>query len=252
MSRYKIQHGAHRVYQVPESMVLHEAEKGMPVCNGKHIGEMVASRAAPKWKGLKWFNVHIVGGNNHTTGKVEKGPFVCFIPPDNCKTDDADWMRPIPAKVMSFYQPLWEAEIKQMHSGIFMDKVFDKFKSVFAWNDSMLSGQRIDPQKFGNGEDVFVLSTTKLKSIRVAPEVVPRKTQMNEGQQAKHKLTSAICKSASSIARKHQLSSTVHTDVASEASDATSIVEARTIRIGPVTTTSTFVLDGVVYATTLG
>lgn len=250
MSRYKMQHGAHREYQVPESMILHEAKSGMRVESGEHLGNMVASRAPKNWDGLKWTHVHIVGGKSKTTGEQEQAPFVCFMPPGDMaeETDDVDWMRPIPAKVMEHYQPQWKAEIKEKYDDERLKRELQKYKPVLKWNESMLSGQRIDPKNFGIGRGGFMLIKKKLKSIRVAPEVVPRNAPKSDGGQ-QTKLTSAIAK-APPLSKKGQGSSSMH-DMESVASDATSMVEARTIRIGPVTTTSTFVLDGVVYATTL-
>jgi hypothetical protein len=252
MSRYKMQHGAHREYQVPEAMIIHEAKSGMRVESGEHLGNMVASRAPKNWDGLKWTNVHIVGGKSKTTGEQEQAPFVCFLPPGDMgdETDDADWMRPIPARVMEQYQKEWKDEIKEKYDEDRAKREFQKYKPVLKWNESMLSGQRIDPKNFGIGRGGFVLlKKKKLKSIRVAPEVVPRNAPKSDGGR-QIKLTSAIAK-APSLSKKGQGSSSMHNDMESVASDTTSMVEARTIRIGPATTTSTFVLDGVVYATTL-
>jgi hypothetical protein len=84
----------------------------------------------------------------------------------------------------------------------------------------------------------------KLKSIRVAPEPVPRGGNKGEAPSQGAKLTSAISKS-----HKSKGASSVAVDMQSDASDVTAMPDARVIRIGPVGTTSTYVLDGMIYAT---
>lgn len=250
MSGYFVQHGAHREYRVPLSLLQHEAPKNMKVKDGHHIGDMVASRSGKTWDGLMWFHVSIIGGEN-TSGEEESAPQVCFDPPDGdgADTDDSNWMRPIPAKVMEYHIPLWKMAIKEKYAAKpdKIQEVFSKYKKVLKWTADKLSGQRLDPKNFPVGKGGFVplAAGVKLKSIRVAPEPVPRNGG-GKGESLSHgtKLISAISKS-----HKSKGASSVAVDMQSDASDVTAMPDARVIRIGPVGTTSTYVLDGMIYAT---
>lgn len=255
ISDYFIQHGAHREYRVPIGLIQHEAPKNMKVKNGRHIGDMVASRSGKTWDGLMWFHITLIGGEN-ISGEEESAPHVCFDPPDGdaAGTDDSHWLRPIPAKVMEYHIPLWKAAIKDKYAANTdvtklhqVHEVFAKYKKVLKWTADKLSGQRLDPKTFPVGKGGFVplAAGLKLKSIRVAPEPVPR-SGTGKGETSSHgtKLTSAICKS-----HKSKGASSVAVDMQSDPYDVTDMPDARVIRIGPVGTTSTYVIDGMIYAT---
>jgi len=250
ISDYFIQHGAHREYRVPARLIQHEAPRNMKVKDGRHIGDMVASRAGKTWEGLMWFHISMIGGEN-ILFQEESAPHVCFDPPegDDTETDDSHWLRPIPAKVMEYHIPLWKAAINEKYASRpdKVKEVFDRYKKVLKWTADKLSGQRLDPKNFTVGKGGFVpLSIgVKLKSIRVAPEPVPRNCG-GKGETSSHgtKLTSVISKSD-----KSKGVSSVAVDVQSDAPDVTAMPYARVIRIGPVGTSSTYIIDGVVYAT---
>jgi len=250
ISDYFIQHGAHREYHVPKRLIQHEAPKNMKVRDGHHIGDMIASRSGKTWEGLMYYHVSMVGGEN-ISGSEESAPHVCFEPPDgSLDTDDLLWMRPIPATVMTHHIPLWKAAIDEKYASK-PDKLKDvlcKYKKVLKWTADKLSGQRLDPKNFSVGNKGFVplAAGVKLKSIRIAPDPVPR-SGGGKAETSSHgtKLTSAISKSN----KKNKNASSVAVDMQSDASDVTAIPDARVIRIGPVGTTSTYVLDGIIYAT---
>jgi hypothetical protein len=247
ISDYFIQHGAHREYRVPTVLIQHEAPKNMKVKDGHHIGDMVASRSGKTWEGLMWYHVSMIGGEN-ISGEEESAPHICFEPPEGEETHDEYWLRPIPAKVMEYHQPLWKAAIKDKFADRpeKIQEVFSKYKKVLKWTADKLSGQRLDPKNFPVGKGGFVPleAGMKLKSIRVAPEPVPRGGNKGESSSQGAKLISAISKS-----HKSKAASSVAVDIQSDASDVTAMPDARVIRIGPVGTTSTYVLDGMVYAT---
>ena len=252
-SDYCIQHGAHREYHVPLSLIQHTAVKNMKVNDGHHIGDMVASRSGKAWTGLQWYHVSIIGGQNNSDEK-ESAPHVCFDPPSVedshlPSTDDSHWMRPIPAKVMEYHIPLWKDAIKNKYADK-PDKiasVFAKYKRVLEWTADKLNGQRLDPKNFPTGEGGFVPLSAgrKLTSIRIAPETISRnpntKTDTGPGGS---KLKSAISKT-----HKSKGVSGTSVDMQSDTSDVTTVPDARVVRIGPVATTSTNVFDGILYAT---
>lgn len=246
LSDYVVQHGAHREYKVPVGAIVHEAPKPMRVSSGSHIGEMVASKSGLVWDGLQYFHVHLVGGTT-INGFEEMAPHVCFKPPlseeldADWDTDDEKWLRPIPAKVMEHFQPIWKAAIKDKFSDRLekLKEVLKKYDRVLKWVPEQMNGQRLDPKSYmWMGKNSFVLITgKKLKSIRVAPVPVPRNVKGGAEKQAATAAKAFGKRAASSM------------DGQSDASDVTTVPDAKVIRIGPVATTSTYTLDGFVYAT---
>ena len=241
LSKYVLQHGAHREYKVPNGLIAHEAGRAMKVNDGHHIGEMVASKSGIVWKGLEYYHVHLIGGTT-ISGVEEIAPHVCFKPPEGSEeTDDAVWLRPIPAKVMEHFQPLWKAAIKAKFADDpeKVKQVLKKYSRVLKWLPEQMTGQRLDPKSyFGMGKNSFVLITgNKLKSIRIAPVPVPRSVKGADKPAAASGAKASGKRTASSM------------DGQSDASDVTAMPDAKVIRIGPEATTSTYVLDGFVYAT---
>jgi hypothetical protein len=241
LSKYVLQHGAHREYKVPNGLIAHEAGRAMKVKDGHHIGEMVASKSPVVWKGLEYYHVHLIGGTT-ISGVEEIAPHVCFKPPAGSEeTDDEAWLRPIPAKVMEHFQPIWKAAIKAKFADDSnkVKELLKKYSSVLKWLPEQMTGQRLDPKSyFGMGKNSFVLITgNKLKSVRIAPVPVPRNVKGVEKQPTAPSSKVSGKRAASSM------------DGQSDASDVTAMPDAKVIRIGPEATTSTYVLDGFVYAT---
>lgn len=240
LSSYVLQHGAHREYKVPKGLLAHEAPKPMKVNDGHHLGEMVASKSGLVWEGLQYFHVHLIGSTT-ISGVEEIAPHVCFKPPEGSEeTDDENWLRPIPAKVMEHFQPIWKTAIKERFEDRpdKLKEVLKKYTRVLKWRPDQMTGQRLDPKSyFGMGKNSFVLITgNKLKSIRIAPVPVPRNVKGGEKQVSPGSKASG--KRAASVM-----------DGQSDASDVTAMPDAKVIRIGPEATTSTYTLDGFVYAT---
>ena len=241
MSTLFIQHGAHREYRVPEAFVQHQAVKNLPVKDGEEIGEYVSSRAAARWAKLKYYHVTILGGKNKMSGEMELAPYVCFQPPDDVDSDDHCWARPIPKAIIEHFQPHWREEIKDKF-GDDPDKykrVKAKYAKVLKWSEDQLPGQRLVPDRLGVGKGGFVLLGTKLRSIRVAPDVVPRGTKAGSKADQKAKLVSAISKNKSGKSS---------ADAYSETSEFTT-VEAKTVLLGNVDAVKTFEMNGRLYAT---
>lgn len=250
LSGLQIQHGAHREYSVPEHFVIHRATDEFQVSGGKEIGELVASRSPKVWKYLSYSNVTILGGRNKITGLFEEAPYVTFHPPAGTDSDDWRWARPVPNAVMRQLIPGWLEQIKEEE--IDLKNEYDK---VLKWTEDKLPGQRLVPDNLQVGKGGFRLLTTKMRSIRVSPEVVPRKNKASVKAAVKANpkthLVSAITKTdptgkGSTFASAAYASSET---VESDASDVTAMPDARVIRIGPVGTTITYQLDGMIYAT---
>ena len=259
-TKYVVQHGAHREYRVREKFILHEATKPMAVRDGLHIGSMLGSRSGKLWDGLKWFHVTILGGTLTTTGKWECCPYVCFKPVGkDVVSDDEVWLRPIPAKVMEHFQPLWRDEIKEKYKydperakRLINMAAPSGYKMVLTWEDSMISGPKLEVQQLGIGKHGMIPLREKLKSIRENPP-----TQPKGGGKAPAAASAASIfkggqtKLAPGLAMRGKGVASSSADNGSEASDLTAVPEARTIKIGPSATTKTFEADGVLYATFL-
>lgn len=259
-SKYVVQHGAHREYRVREKFILHEAKRAMTVRDGLHIGSMLGSRSGKLWEGLKWFHVTILGGELTTTGKFESCPYVCFKPVnEDVVSDDAVWLRPIPAKVMEHWIPLWTEEIKEKYKGdpekakrLIGKAAPDGYKTVLTWDDSMISGPKLEVQQLGIGKRGMVPLKEKLKSIRENPPTQPK----GGSKVTAAAPTAAIAKGsqpklAAGLAMRGKATASSSTDNESDKSDLTAVPQARTIKIGPSGTTKTFEADGVLYATFL-
>ena len=235
----------------------------MRVRDGLHMGEILNSKSGMKWKGLDYGNVTILGGNLTTTGKFESCPYVCFKATDGDteNTDDENWLRAIPPQVMKFMQPLWLKKIKDKYKDD-PDRANDLvtldapggYNMVLTWNESMVSGHKLDIQQLGVGNHGMMPFGRKLRSILENPV-----TQSKGGAKAaaasdvmlstalkdKSKLISAISKGSSKTAASSS------TDNESEISDMTVVPQAHTVKIGPSATTKTFEADGTLYATFL-
>lgn len=235
-----IQHGAHRDFVVPEKFILHRAPKKLAVEDGDQLGEIIASRALSKWDSLSYQHVYIVGGPNKTTQKVEQAPYVLFQPPQPCTSDDAQWLRPISGAVMMGCKSQWVAALKEKYTNDpdKLERIMNKYAPVFDWSEDKLDGPRLNPERLGVGKGGFLLLKEKLKSIRVAPPVVPRNTKT--AAPAKAKLSSAISKKPP----RHASS-----DDHSEASEFTQVPEAKTVLLGSTDSVQCFVVNGNLYAT---
>lgn len=246
LTDYVIQHGAHREFKMRQKFMVHEAKKAMKVKDGLHIGTMLNSKAGKVWEGMRYFNIHIVGGTLKTTGKYETAPFVCFDPGEDVDTDDKNWLRPIWSQVMAYWQPKWRAEIKERYSDDKdkMKRILKQYKDVLEWSPEQLTGPKLNPQSLGVGKNGLVVITDKLKSLRINPEAVPR-GQAKAVANTTTKLTSAIQKGGKSKA-----SSSNNEDASDYGSDITT-VGSHTVRIGDAATTTAFVSGGVLYATFL-
>lgn len=249
LSKYVVQHGAHREYRVREKFILHEAKRPMPVRDGHHIGALLNRRSVKLWEGLKWSHVTILGGKLTTSGNFESCPYVCFKPiDDSVVSDDEVWLRPIHANVMEHYQPLWTEEIQKKYKATpdRAKRLIDQaapggYKLVLEWNAKMVSGQKLEIQQLGIGKHGMLKLEQKLKSIRINP-----KGDANApSKDVPVKLNSAISKKTKNAFAGSSA------DNESETSDTTAMPQARTIKIGPSATTKTFEADGVLYATFL-
>ena len=145
---------------------------------------------------------------------------------DGSETDDDNWLRQIPSKVMEFHQKRWKDSIAEKHKeGKELNKILEKYKMVLEWSDWTGSKRRLNPQKLGSE---FVLIPRKLKSIRVAPGA--------RGKSLEQKSTAPPSA----------------TDAASDvASEVTTVPYGTVVKIGMANKTTTFVMDGVVYAAIL-
>lgn len=235
MSGLFIQKGAHRNYEVPEKFVLWRAPKNYPVKDCLTLGKLTTLRSVPVWDGIKWFHITMLGDDK------EMGPFICFDPPEE-GTDDANWCRPVHAKIMEYYIPRWKDDIRARFGGD-EDKhraVLKKYKMVLRWTTAKMAGPSFDPDILGIGNGGFRLLKEKLKTCRVIPASVPRGAKAADALHPK--LQSAIAKSAPKA---------VSARSEAESVDSEATVEAKTIRVGSQSTTQTFVIDGIIYATTI-
>ena len=245
LTDYVIQHGAHREFKMRKKFITHEAKKAMKVKDGLHIGTMLNSKAGKVWEGMKYHHIHIVGGTLKTTGKDEFAPFLCFDPGDGVDTDDKNWLRPIWAAVMAYWQPKWKQEIKDKFANDRdkMKRILKHYKPVLEWSPDDFTGPKLNPASLGVGKAGLVVMKDKLKSVRTNPGAVPR-GQSKTAVKAATKLTSAIQKGG-----KAETSSS--NDQASDQGSDITTVGSHTVRIGDATTTTAFVSGGVLYATFL-
>jgi len=259
-SKYVVQHGAHREYRVREKFILHEAKRAMTVRDGLHIGSMLGSRSGKIWEGLKWFHVTILGGTLTTTGKFESCPYVCFKPVgEDVVSDDAVWLRPIPAKVMEHWQPLWRDEIKEKYKQdperakrLIGKDAPGGYKMVLKWEDSMISGPKLEVQQLGIGKKGMLPLKEKLKSIRENPPTQPKGgAKVAAAAPAVAITKGGQTKLVAGLAMRGKAIASSSADNESEQSDLTAVAQARTVKIGPSATTKTFEADGTLYATFL-
>ena len=254
LSEYVTQHGAHREYGVPVKFIIFEAKKPMPVRDGEHIGNMLASRSGKAWDGLMHFHVTLMGGHSKTSGKREVAPYVCFKPPEDAEeSDDAVWLRSIPAKVIEYHQPLWRAAIKERFKADKekRNRFLEFSKPVLEWTPEQFTGPKLNPESLGVGKKDFRLLTKKLKSLRINPEPVPRgggKQPVEEAKPKAAKLSSVISQGAPK-AKTAASSSSIATMDASEGSEMEVVPDAKVVRIGDVGKVKTFENDGGVFAT---
>lgn len=229
MSRYVVQHGAHREFGVPKKFIIHEAKKPMSVSCGQHINKMLGSKSGKVWEGLRHYHVTIMGGTLKTTGEHQEGPYVCWKPPeDSVESNDADWLRPIPSKVMEYFQPIWIKELKNKYSDDKerSDRLISFYESVLKWNDGKIDGKpKLSVENLGVGNGDLVVLTKKLKSIR--------STDQNKGDATSEASTSVKTKNNDNDAN----------------SSMVSVDGARTIKLGSVDSVHTFAIEGVLYAT---
>jgi hypothetical protein len=233
MSRYVVQHGAHREFGVPQKFIIHEAKKPMSVSCGQHINKMLGSKSGKVWEGLRHYHVTIMGGTLKTTGEHQEGPYVCWKPPEgSLESNDADWLRPIPSKVLEYFQPIWIKEIKNKypHDKERSDRLIASYESVLKWNESKIDGKpKLSVENLGVGNGDLVVLTKKLKSIR--------STDQNKGDNTSEASTSVKAKN--------------NDNDANFVTGVVSVEGARTIKLGNVDSVHTFAIEGVLYATYL-
>lgn len=251
-------HG-HKYYGIPDKFILHKAPEHVEVSEGIEIGEMLKSQSGKMWN-INYKNVTIVGGKMLGSGEFKMSPYVCFKPKQFEESDDARWLRPIPAKVMEFWQPTWKEEIKEINElgaadSAPLDDTIDScgISMVLNWKNETGKGQ-MDILQLGIGNGGLVPLEEKPKSIRKNP--VPQKK--NEKKQAtstpgagsakrEAKPLSPICKKAEKKDVMHKVE-----EAMAENSGISWVQQARTVKIGPSAKTNTFEADGFLYATILG
>jgi hypothetical protein len=202
----------------------------------------------------------VQGGTLTTTGKFESCPYVCFKPVgEDVVSDDEVWLRPIPAKVMEHWIPLWCEEIKEKYKQdqerakrLIGESAPGGYKTVLKWEDSMISGPKLEIQQLGIGKRGMVILKEKLKSIRENPPTQPK----GGAKVAAAAPAAAISKGgqtklAAGLMMRGKGMASSSADNESEQSDLTTVPQARTIKIGASATTKTFEADGVLYATFL-
>lgn len=165
MSRFYVQHGAHREYAVPQEFVAHEAQKFVKVKSGEEIAELIRYTGIKYWANLKWYHVTILAGQNLTTKERDVAPYVCLNVPGNDATDDPNWLRPIAPAVMKHFMPEWKKQIKEKYSDKQECKaVLKQYDMVLNWDEK---SAKLDPAKLGVGRGGFKqLRHKKLKSLR--------------------------------------------------------------------------------------
>ena len=223
-SRFFVQQGPHKECHVPQAVVAHEAKRTMKVADGEKIGQLTSSTSPKVWADLKPAHVTLIGGVSSASNKMELFPFVCFEVPD-VTSDDPNFLRPIPAKVLESMQSGWTGDF---HSRYCDDeeklkRSLEMYKPVLEWSAEDQTGTRPDFSKLGY--ELVQLTGRKLKSLRVTP------TPAKRGEKSATK-------------KRKQ-------DDSESGSDATEFtqVEAKTVRIGAEGSVGIFTRDGVVYAT---
>lgn len=224
LSRFFLQQGPHRECCVPQAVVAHEAKRTMKVADGERIGQLTASTSVKVWSDLKAPHVTLIGGVSSASGKVETFPYVCFEVVDQ-QSDDANFLRPIPPKVLETLQGEWTADYHSRFSDEpdKLKRTLDTYKAVLEWSADDQTGTRPDFAKLGH--ELTPLTSRKLKSLRVTPAPSRRADK------------------SSSKKRK--------ADNAESGSETTEFaqVEAKVVRIGPDENVGIFTRDGIVYAT---
>ena len=179
----KLQHGANGNWGLREMHHLHKAKGGCPVKDGKELGQIFFSKSGKVWEKVSYTHVDLLGGVPLQGGEQQMAPHVRFIPPEGApETDDADWARPVCAKVMEYLQPLWLKAINAKFKDEDKRKrVLAYYKPVLEWKPSQLNGQRLNPVAFGTGDRGFIPLERQLKSIIVKPPVQSRKATLEHG-----------------------------------------------------------------------
>lgn len=238
LSRYVVQHGAHREFRVPNKFIIHEAKRPMAVSCGQHLNRMLASKSGKVWEGMRHYHVTIMGGVLKTTGERQEGPYVCFKPPEGSpESDDINWLRPVPSKVMEYFQPIWTREIQNKYSD---DKsrcanLIDSYAPVLKWHEGKIDGKpKLCVENLGVGNGDLLVLTKRLKSIKAADQ--------NKGDNASETSTSG--KTEKKIAKVKNSDTE-----ANFLTCAVPVEGARTIKLGNVDSVHTFAIEGVLYAT---
>jgi hypothetical protein len=224
LSRYVLQNGPHKECRVPQAVVVHEAKRTMKVENGEQIGHMTGSTSVKVWADLKPHHVTLIGGVSSVSNKEETFPYVCFEVPD-VPSDDPNFLRPIPAKVIESLQGGWVGDYHSRFSddNDKLTRCLEMYKKVLEWSAEDQTGTRPDFSKLGH--ELVPITGRKLKSLRSIP------TPAKRGEKS------------SSKKRKQQES-----ESGSDATEFTQ-VEAKTVRLGAESSVGIFTRDGVVYAT---
>jgi hypothetical protein len=179
-----MQHGAHRNWQLREKHHVHKAKGGCPIKDGKELGNLLGSRSGKVWGKVMYNHIDLVGGVPLQGGEEQLAPHVRFLPPEGSPdSDDAQWLRPVHAKVVEFLQPLWlEAINTKFKDEEKRKRVLSYYKPVLDWKPSQLKGPRLDPVAMGTGQRGFLALERQLKSVLVKPPVQPRKTPLEGGE----------------------------------------------------------------------
>ena len=181
-----------------------------------------------------------MGGVLKTTGEHQEGPYVCFKPPEGSEeSDDLNWLRPIPTKVMEYFQPLWIKELQNKYSDD-KDKyngLISFYKPVLKWHDGYIDKKpKLSVENLGVGKGDLVVLKKRLKSIKAADQ--------SKGDNTSETSTSGKTEKKDAKVKKSDNDANFFTDV--------NLVEgARTIKLGNVDTVHTFASEGVLYATYL-
>lgn len=238
-SRYVVQHGAHREFRIPNKFVIHEAKKPMAVSCGQHIGKMLASKSGKVWEGMRHYHVTIMGGELKTTGEHQEGPYVCFKPPEgSAESDDLNWLRPIPSKVMEFFQPIWTKEIQNKYSDDDEKcaSLLASYKPVLKWHDGKIDGKpKLSVENLGVGKGDLLVLKKRLKSIKA--------TEQTKGDNASETSTSGKTEKKDSKVKNSDSDANLITG--------TFVEGACTVKLGNADSVHTFTSEGVLYATYL-
>ena len=255
LSGFVTQHGAHREYAVPEDYVYKRATENMPVKDGEEVGRLMFARTAKGWHNLKPEHITLLKCTLKESGNEVVGPFVCLNPKKTggYETDDNIWLRAIPPKVIVTMQPKWiarireEAQNKKLNSFSIANEL-TKHRAVLKWKPSMLLAPRLDPTRVGVGPKQFVELIEKLVSVRINPPKKEDAPTKSKNKKSPHDASNAPAAAAAPANGKRKADAMASCSASDAGSDATTVTNAKIIKIGLNSTTHTFVQDGYLFA----